>query len=144
MIAKGSQVKKTKPLPQKAKPRCGLCGKTSNLTKTDCCQEWICDDEHKYKVFSYARNSCHRNHVRFTLCSFHHKEGHHGKWQDCRLCRDSFDTEIYVWYGTNEYNYEKLADPPAYKPKQCGQCKCLIVLSRDGYSRSAGEYFCTR
>ena len=52
-------------------PRCGLCGKTKNLTKMECCGNWICDDEHKYVMFSYARNSCHRNHLRYTLCGYH-------------------------------------------------------------------------
>ena len=32
----------------KAKPRCGLCGKRGNLTKTECCGQWICDDEDNY------------------------------------------------------------------------------------------------
>jgi hypothetical protein len=27
------------------RPRCELCGKTKNLTKTACCGNWICDDE---------------------------------------------------------------------------------------------------
>jgi len=25
--------------------RFGLCAKTQNLTKTECCNEWICNDE---------------------------------------------------------------------------------------------------
>jgi len=37
-----------------AHPRCcGLCGATNNLTKTDCCGQWICDDEDQYELFSY-------------------------------------------------------------------------------------------
>ena len=97
-------------------PRCGLCGKKSNLTRTECCGQWICDDEENYVLFSYARNSCHRNHRRFTLCAHHHGEGHPGKWQDCPKCRADFETEIFVGYGTNEYNFEKLPNPPAYEP----------------------------
>ena len=54
------------------KPRCGLCGKTENLTKTECCGQWICDDEDQYVMFSFARNSCWRNHRRFTLCGYHY------------------------------------------------------------------------
>ena len=50
------------------KNRCGLCGKTRNLTKTECCDHWICDDEDKYVMFSYARNSCHRNPI-VTPCA---------------------------------------------------------------------------
>jgi hypothetical protein len=97
-------------------PRCGLCGATKNLTKTECCSQWICDDEHKYQLFSFARNSCHRNHRRFTLCGFHHAEEHPGRWQDCPKCRDQIETEMYVYYGTNEYNFEVLQNPPEYEP----------------------------
>src|SRR3989304_1098874 len=78
--------------------RCGLCGSTTKrLTRTPCCGNWICDDEDRYVLFSYARNSCHRNHDRYTVCSYHHNEGHAGHWKDCKICRKSFATEIYVW-----------------------------------------------
>jgi hypothetical protein len=40
------------------RPRCGVCGKTGKLKKSSCCGQWICDDEDKYVIFSYARNSC--------------------------------------------------------------------------------------
>ena len=84
-------------------PRCGLCGSTTKpLTRTPCCGNWICDDEEDYVLFSFAHNSCHRNHNRYTLCSSHHNEGHKGRWQDCPKCRKSFETEMYVWYGTND------------------------------------------
>lgn len=124
------------------KPHCGLCGKTKNLTKTDCCGQWICDDEHKYVIFSFARNSCSRNHRRYTLCAYHHEEGHSGSWKDCRQCRGSFQTEMYVWYGTNEYNFEKLENPPAYKPKRCSKCGKIIRLGEDGYSQLGDDYKC--
>src|SRR3712207_858602 len=78
--------------------RCGLCGKTGRLTKSECCDQWICDDESSYRLFSYARNSCSRNHGRYTLCGYHHNEGHAGDWRDCQECREAFDTEIYVYY----------------------------------------------
>jgi hypothetical protein len=126
-------------------PRCGLCGKTTNLTKTECCGNWICDDEHKYVLFSYARNSCHRNHSRYTLCSYHYNEGHSGHWKDCPECRESFSTEMYVYYGTNEYNFEKLANPPEYEPTRCTKCGCVISLSEDGYMVSPDEgYLCEK
>ena len=78
------------------KLRCGLCGKAEKLIKTECCGNWICDDEHKYVLFSYARNSCHRNHSRYTLCAYHYNEGHVGDWKGCKECRESFETEMYV------------------------------------------------
>ncbi len=125
-------------------PRCGLCGKAKKLTKTECCDQWICDDEDTYVLFSYARNSCSRNHSRYTLCGSHYAEGHSGHWQECPTCRKDFDTEMYVYYGTNEYNFEKLENPPAYEPTKCSRCGAVIVLSEGGYSQRGREYLCGR
>jgi hypothetical protein len=138
-----THTKPTIALPDAQLPRCGLCRKTKHLTRTDCCGHWICDDEHTYVLFSYARNSCHRNHSRYTLCAYHDNEGHTGDWQTCKVCRESFETEIYVWYGTNEYNFEKLKNPPSYAPTKCTSCGTVIRLGEDGYTLTpAGEYFC--
>ena len=123
-------------------PRCGLCQKTGELTKTECCDNCICNDEDQYVLFSYARNSCYRNHCRQTLCAYHHNEGHSGHWKDCPLCRAEFGTEMYAYYGTNEYNFETLENPPDYEPTRCATCNSVIVLSEDGYSMTGGEYFC--
>ncbi len=136
-----SQLKK---LSLNERPRCGLCGKTRKLTKTECCGQWICDDTDKYVLFSYARNSCYRNHDRYTLCSYHYQEGHKGDWKECQKCKKSFETEMYVWYGTNEYNFEKLPNPPSYKPTRCVRCGRIIKLAEEPHSISGGQYFCER
>ncbi|MBN1448547.1 MAG: hypothetical protein JXA28_11500 [Bacteroidetes bacterium] len=125
-------------------PRCGLCGKTGNLIKTECCGNWICDDEHEYVPFSYARNSCSRNHRRYTLCGHHFAEGHRGKWQTCPECRSDFEPEMVAWYGTNEYNFEKMPDPPSYEPTRCSRCSVIIKLGTDGYTISGDEYWCEK
>ncbi len=127
-----------------AKPvaSCGLCGKTKNLTRTECCGNWVCDDEHKYVLFSYARNSCSRNHRHYTLCNFHFNEGHDGDWKECPKCRETFETEIYVNYGTNEYNFEVLANPPTFEPTKCIRCGQVIDLGAGGYSSSRDGYRC--
>ncbi|MGB3340825.1 MAG: hypothetical protein WBB37_05025 [bacterium] len=138
------KMKKSKKSVGKDKPRCGLCGKPKNLTKTECCENWICDDEHTYKMFSYAKNSCSRNHRRYTICGYHHAEEHSGTWQECPICRDSFETEMYVWYGTNEFNFEKLENPPEYEPTKCSKCGTRIILSEGGYSSLGKEYFCDK
>lgn len=49
---------------------------------------------------------------------------------------------MYVWYGTNEYNFEKLESPPEYEPTKCSRCKRIIVLGEEGYSRKGGDYLC--
>jgi hypothetical protein len=123
---------------------CGLCGKTGKITHTECCGNSICDDEDQYQVFSYARNSCSRNHRRYTLCGFHFSEEHVGAWQHCAQCRGDFETEMYVYYGTNEYNFESLSDPPEFEPTLCADCGAVISLSKDAYTRASGEYFCER
>ncbi len=122
--------------------KCGLCGATKNLIKTECCGQWICDDEHEYVMFSYARNSCSRNHRRFTICGNHYAEGHSGHWKDCKKCRDALVTEMYVDYGTNEYNFEVLENPPAFEPTKCISCGAVIVLAEGGYSSGRDGYSC--
>ncbi len=137
--AKSRAVMRTK---RSTQPCCGLCGAATNLTKTECCDQWICDDEHQYVLFSYDRNSCSRNHRRYTLCGFHSCEEHSGRWQDCAQCREEIETEMYVYYGTNEYNFEVLENPPAYEPTHCSACGREIVLADGGYSSSADSYLC--
>ena len=122
--------------------RCGLCGKSGRLTRTECCGQWICDDEHKYVLFSYERNSCRRNHSRYTLCGSHCAANHKGDWKTCRECRKDIETELYVHLGTNEYNFETLDDPPAFEPTPCSKCGKGISLVNDSHTFEAGGYRC--
>jgi hypothetical protein len=138
------QVKAQKKHPSITSEVCGLCGEAGALTKTECCDSLICDDAQEYKLFSYARNSCYRNHHRYTLCGYHHTEGHPGNWKTCAKCRDEFEPEMYVWYGTNDYNFTKLQNPPSYEPTLCTSCKSRINLGEDSYTRKpSGEYLCS-
>jgi len=123
---------------------CGLCGKTGKLTKAPCCDNWVCDDQDEYVIFSYARNSCFRNHSRYTLCSYHYNEEHEGEWRECEECEEGFDTEMYTYFGTNEYNFVKLENPPEFEPTRCAKCNRVISLGEDGYSIKGGEYICLR
>jgi hypothetical protein len=133
---------KAKPPATNEAPRCGLCGKRKKLTRTGCCGQWICDDEDNYVLFSYAHNSCSRNHRRYTLCGFHFVEGHKGSWQDCKRCRRDIEPEMYAHFGTNDYNFEKLADPPAYEPTRCAGCNKVIKLATEGYTVSKDGTYC--
>jgi hypothetical protein len=126
------------------KQTCGLCGKSNKkLIKTECCNNWICDDADTYVAFSYQRNSCYRNHDRYTLCSYHHHEEHIGKWQYCQKCKDSFDTPNYTDFGTNKYNFEVLGNPEKYTIV-CVYCNCTVnSLEKISYQTSKG-YYCTK
>lgn len=128
---------------RREKPRCGLCGKGGKLYRTECCGNWICADEDKYVMFSYARNSCSRNHRRYTLCAYHRNESHPGDWKTCPRCISSFHTEIYDWYGSNEYNFDKLDELLPFTPIRCGVCLSMIFQSRESYSSLPdGTYRC--
>jgi len=135
-------MKKPKRRPKRETPRCGLCGKTKNLTRTECCGNWICNDEHKHTPFSIGQDSCYRGHNRYTLCAYHFNEGHEGNWQDCPQCRKDFETEMYAWYGTNEYNFDKLENPPAYEPTKCVRCGGIIKLAQDTCTVTGDGYLC--
>ena len=137
--AKPPRAPKAKADPSK---RCFLCGKRTKLVKTDCCGQWICDDESNYRLFSYARNSCYRNHRRYTLCGAHYEEQHKGHWKTCANCLDDFETEMYVYYGTNDYNFEKLENPPSFEPTLCTGCRAVIKLAEGGYSKGGEGTFC--
>lgn len=140
-----SKFKRRKLAAFKAKPRCGLCGQyTKPLTRTECCDNWICDDSADYIVFSFARNSCHRNHQKYTICSAHYNEKHDGMWQNCPKCREMDATEMYVYYATNEYNFVKLQNPPEFEPTYCQSCDALIILGEGGFTQTTGECFCEK
>jgi hypothetical protein len=124
--------------------RCGLCGKTRKLIRTECCDHWICNDEDKYVLFSYTTNSCSRNHRRYTICGYHSTERHAGDWRDCRRCRRDIVTEMYVYYATNEYNFVKLENPPSYSPTRCTKCRTVIRLADDAYTLKGTCYWCER
>lgn len=117
------------------KDGCALCGKKENLVLSDCCERWMCGE-------SKRGRSCHEKHGRYTLCAFHHNEGHTGHWKECEKCRKSFVTEIYVHYATNKHNVEVLENPPRFDPTHCAGCGKVIKLGRDGYMVDGEKYFC--
>jgi hypothetical protein len=124
--------------------RCGLCGNTKNLTKTSCCDNWICNDADQYKLFTYERNSCYVNHEKYTVCSYHSHNEHPGRWQDCQECRENWmEMELYVEAATNEHNFEILKNPPKFKPSKCVKCGRVIILAAEGYMMTKEGYICS-
>ncbi len=127
-----------------AEKKCGLCGKKGKLIKTECCDEWICDDQDSYQMFSFSNISCSRNHQRYTLCGYHHTAGHSGNWQDCQKCKDNFGAEMYSYYATNDYNNAPLENPPKFDPTYCSKCNKIIKLGYEPYSQMGDAYTCNK
>jgi hypothetical protein len=131
---------------------CGLCGQQGPLIVTKCCNRPVCDDHHKYKVFSYSRASCARNHERYTVCHYHMVEHPEETchWRDCVKCRESFsEIESYVGLGTSSCNFAEdyWEDPPSFEPEHCSRCEGMIKLNSEGYSRlpdGRGSKLCQR
>ena len=116
-------------------PPCGLCGERRKQRQlSDCCSNWVCGNEGDCTMFSYSRDICVRNHRRFTLCAFHHAEKHGGDWKTCGVCLKSFDAEIYAWYGTNRYNFEKLQHVPTFTPRHCNACGRVLSAANGGFT----------
>jgi hypothetical protein len=51
---------------------------------------------------------------------------------------------MYVWYGTNEFNFETLINPPKFEPTLCAKCKQQIHLGTESHTLSGGDYYCER
>lgn len=129
----------------KKERKCGLCGSNKQLTKTACCKNWICDDEDTYELFSYKTNSCWRNHQRYTLCSSHYHEDHKDVlWQFCEKCKTGIDTPNYVWYGTNDFNFEKLPNPEkvSISCSNCGFSADTIDAFFQIIENGSRKYYC--
>lgn len=85
-------------VPSSKKRACGICGATRKLMKSECCDNWICNDEHKYK------ESCKRSHQKYSICGYHYFEKHPGKWQDCDKCKED---KVEDEFPIKESFYEK-------------------------------------
>ena len=89
-------------------PSCGLCGNRKGpFIRTECCNRLVCDDEGSYRMMSYSRIHCHRNHMRYSLCAYHHSEKHRGRWQKCAKCKEL--------HG-EPYKYSVMAGNPPHLP----------------------------
>ena len=125
------------------KKTCGLCGATKKLIKTPCCSNWICDDSHKYVLFSYATNSCYRNHARYTICATHYNSNHNGKWQECKKCKDEYLIENYFDLATNDFNFEKLQNTPKITIK-CISCGFQSNNMQDFAFQTNNDFYCRK
>src|SRR5688572_25056305 len=84
--------------------RCELCRKPAeHLRKTECCGRMVCLLLSSGAIVS--KRSCLIKHGRFTLCGAHDAERHRGDWKTCKVCPKTWEPEMYVWYGTNKWNF---------------------------------------
>ena len=91
---------------------------------------------------TYGRESCRRNHDRYSLCANHLNEKHTGPLRTCRPCRDVRPfVEDYVWRYTNVYNFlpDRLEHPPAFAPMHCRECGVVVYVNCDSHTRKPGH-----
>ncbi len=133
----------------KAKKACILCNNESKLTKTECCNVWLCNGREDNASNANAgpnSNNCNANHNQFTLCAIHHNQKHKDQdWRKCEKCKESFQVQIHTWLGTNQYNHVKLEDSAKMEPTTCKCCKKVINLDADGFvQKSDGSIHCKK
>ncbi len=61
-----------------------------------------------YKMGSFIRSSCDRNHGKYTICGTHFHSGHTGDWKKCKKCQTENTKVVYDDLLTNKYNFEKV------------------------------------
>ena len=91
------------------------------LTRTNCCNNWICNDEHTYKLNTFSLHSCMRNHSKYTICALHYSNNHKGEWKKCQKCIGEYDKNVYNDRCTNKYNFET---NNAVKKEKIFCCNC--------------------
>ena len=140
---------KTILIPVSSGTYCGLCGKQGSLKLPRCCNRPVCDDEATYQLISHARNSCARDHSKYTICHLHNLNEHSDAtchWRDCKECREFFlpDLESYVSAGTSAFNFAEdlWEDPPRFEPTLCTRCEKVVKLNCDEYSVKGGKILC--
>jgi hypothetical protein len=61
-----------------------------------------------YIPSTFLKNSCRRNHDKYTLCGQHFREKHIGDWKKCKICKNQNSDVDYTNLSTNNFNFEKL------------------------------------
>ena len=57
---------------------------------------------------TFLKNSCRRNHDKYTFCGQHSREKHIGDWKKCKICKNQNSDVDYTNLSTNNFNFEKL------------------------------------
>ncbi|EGG20847.1 hypothetical protein DFA_00712 [Cavenderia fasciculata] len=65
---------------------------------------WVCQKR------NYDKYECQHGHERYTLCAFHHNEGHDKtvSWMDCKECEE-FSPVDYRDFATGKFNFTKMS-----------------------------------
>ena len=122
--------------------KCFICHAAApevELVYTECCNMSVCDNTHEYQMMSYARDFCHRSHMRYTHCSAHYESRHKGDWRECSEC-NSLENGARPFASTNSFCptpcLEKFLPKGSMLTFPCGRqgCKMRMLPGHSSYT----------
>eukprot|EP01133_Synstelium_polycarpum_P012996 gene12996-15287_t len=141
--------------------KCHICGQQPSrnlkLTRTECCGNWVCDNEDQYQLFSGSRDFCGRSHAKYTICGTksHTARKHQSPdWRTCQQCKveppekgmlaglfgGPPSKESSLYFGTNGYNFMPMLNVPYNRVTvDCGRCKRAFLSYIEGSSLTMGD-----
>ena len=78
-----------------------------------------------------------------TFCLTHYYSKHKGKWQECKQCKDEYSIENYVYFATNDFNFEKLPNAPKITIR-CVNCEFESNTMEDFAFETSEGFYCTK
>lgn len=112
---------------------CGLCKNNDNLTITECCRNFICNE---------FDDGCLKEHLNETVCGMHYINKHEGKWQECIKCQNNLGNELFNFHGINGSNFERLSEHLPFEKTRCCKCTRRIFLALEDYHRENKIFTC--
>lgn len=130
--------------PRDDRTGCTACGRRGEVKPSECCGLLFCAGGSPFSPYASPLAHCERSHSRYTVCGYHHGQGHAGPWANCEVCKSDFEPQLYEYYASNRCNSgQRPYDSKLHHPR-CNDCARWIDLLADGYWVEGGGFLCIR